>query len=456
MGLACSIMKGPVGRDLPQSARALARRGDRFFHLSPSTFAWAGPEAAPAHHVIRSGGRSRPRRPASATAPWMTTGPDLPPPWTSTSSSSSTSGSVCVSTRRGGETLQKCPAVSSLYGTSRATRLLPTSSAPPASTATRNSTTTAAASSPPWKSASSPDSPSPALLSGFSNSPLAADRGPQAAAGIMGGEFITASRARSCGLENGPGFPTPPEIFTATASTLWSRTACRVDEFDQFVIAEGVMLEKMTRAGLSRTYKSSAGLIREIIGDPVPPDIEHLISKMKMTRTPAYLILVHPSLIPLVSRSQAYCNAHDILCANISKNDIAELLKCLQDSLKQWDHTVTSNKLLKHFFGQAVKNTKRLFSNLWDLECNSLKHLKTLGMYTRKQVSTLTLCKFAKVLPFLYWMLWNKKLLTKLEIGNYFCRPGSPCCRLGFCLRKNIRLSLESNKVNCKSKSELP
>jgi hypothetical protein len=227
-----------------------------------------------------------------------------------------------------------------------------------------------------------------------------------------------------------------------------------VDEFDQFVIAEGIMLEKVTRAGLSRTYKSSAGLIREIIGDPVPPDIEHLISKMKMRRTPAYLILVHPSLTPLVSRSQAYCDAHDILCANISKNDIAALLKCLQDSLKQWDHTVTSNKLLKHFFGQAVKNTKHLFSNLWDLECNSLKHLKTLGMYTRNQVSTLTLCKFTKVLPFIYWMLWDKKLLTKLETENYFCQPGSACCRPGFCLRKNIRLSLESNKVNCKS--ELP
>jgi hypothetical protein len=37
-------------------------------------------------------------------------------------------------------------------------------------------------------------------------------------------------------------------------------------------------------------------------------------------------------------------------------------------------------------------------------------------MYTRNQVSRLTLCKFTKVLPFLYWMLWDKKLLTKLKI----------------------------------------
>jgi hypothetical protein len=131
MGLACSIMKGPVSRNLLSAlpnllrvptahslaaasggtssmaiagaARALARRGDLYFHLSPRTLAGAGPEAAPAHHVIRSRGQSRPRRPASSTAPRMTTGPDLPPPWTSTS------GSVCVSTRRGGETVQPCP-----------------------------------------------------------------------------------------------------------------------------------------------------------------------------------------------------------------------------------------------------------------------------------------------------------------------------------------------------------
>jgi hypothetical protein len=183
----------------------------------------------------------------------------------------------------------------------------------------------------------------------------------------------------------------------------------RIDEFGQFVIAQGITLEKVTRDGLSRTYKSSAGLIREIIGDPVPQDIEHLISKMKMRKTPAYLILVHPSLIPLPSHSLAYLDAHDILCANISKKDIAPLLNCLRDSLKQWDHTVTSNKLLKYFFWQAVKSTERLFSDLRNLECHMLGHQKTLGMYTKNQVRILTLCKFPKVLPFLYWLLSGKR-----------------------------------------------
>lgn len=226
-----------------------------------------------------------------------------------------------------------------------------------------------------------------------------------------------------------------------------------VDEFGHLVIAEGVILEKVTRAGLSRAYHSGASVIKEIVGHPVPADIHHLISKMEMRKTHRYLILVHPSLIALQFRSQAYLDAHDILCANKSESELTALLRCLKESLNQWDHTVTNNDLLKHFFKQVAKSTVRLFKNLRNLECHALEHQKTetLGMYTKNQVRILSLCKFPKALPSLYWVLWNKKLLTELEIEDYFCSPGWSCCRIGFCLRKQIRLRLHAKKVNCNS-----
>ncbi|KAJ1281420.1 hypothetical protein BS78_04G304400 [Paspalum vaginatum] len=234
----------------------------------------------------------------------------------------------------------------------------------------------------------------------------------------------------------------------------------RVDCYGHFVIADQVLLEKMTVHGASRSYSCAATTIENIcqnFGGHTDKEFQHYLSMMRIFDVHPYLLLVHPCMLPLSARSQAYMDAYDFVWFNLTSRQRYKLFVCLKHLNKHWANIMKDAVLNKWFAADKCKpfdpkKPENLLINLRNVECHSLDYQKMLGIkYTKKELRILILCKVPNVLTTIYLGLFKAGQLSKIESESYFCLPGMACCPPGFCMRKEFRLSLSQKAVSSNS-----
>ncbi|WVZ73318.1 hypothetical protein U9M48_021639 [Paspalum notatum var. saurae] len=222
-----------------------------------------------------------------------------------------------------------------------------------------------------------------------------------------------------------------------------------VDEYGRFVLSDQVLLDKVSGRGMRRSYSCAAAILEDIckeFGGKGGEDFQHYLSIMKTRKDHRYMIQVHPAMIPLQSRGQAFIDAYDVVMSDLTDNQKHAVLQGLEVLNKKRWTDITENEYLTKWFSHG--NSKNfdpekpgnLFTNLRNIECHSLAYLKDLGPYTKDELRELVASKVPMLLPNVYWKLHCIGQFHKIEGERYFCLPGMACCPAGFCLRREIRL----------------
>lgn len=235
----------------------------------------------------------------------------------------------------------------------------------------------------------------------------------------------------------------------------------RVDKYGQFVISDGTLLEKCSKRNVSESHVRSAGIFEDIIrhscGSSVdlPLGFRDLLRALRNKRTPhGYFLLVHPSLMPLHTQSQAYLDVYDFVENILPDGKAAVVISVLSKSaVNFWAQILEGNDLLQEWFRHEsctrydVKNPWHMFRYLRNVHSHSLEYQGTLR-HSKHDLRLLVECNFGIVMSTLYWVLWREKVLPGIESETYFCLPGMACCpEPGSCLRRKLRFMVMAKEV---------